>query len=62
MLPKLVNDVPRGRQWVYEVKLDGFRGTLYVEAGHGRFLSKTKKPLRRFDELANAIAKEFPAP
>ncbi len=42
------------------MKLDGFRGTLYVEAGRGRFLSKTKKPLRRFDELANAIAKELP--
>jgi bifunctional non-homologous end joining protein LigD len=52
--------VPRGRQWVYEVKLDGFRGTLYVEAGRGRFLSKTKKTLRRFDEFANAIAKELP--
>ena len=51
--------MPRGRQWVYEVKLDGFRGTLYVEAGRGRFLSKTKKPLRRFDELANTIAKEL---
>ncbi|HYI12367.1 MAG TPA: hypothetical protein VEK57_25155 [Thermoanaerobaculia bacterium] len=61
VLPKLVNDVPRGRPWVYEVKLDGFRGTLYVEARRGRFLSKTKKPLRRFDELAIAIAKELPA-
>jgi bifunctional non-homologous end joining protein LigD len=59
VLPKLVKDVPRGRQWVYEVKLDGFRGTLYVEAGRGRYLSKTKKPMRRFDDLANAIAKEL---
>jgi bifunctional non-homologous end joining protein LigD len=59
VLPKLVKDVPRGDQWVYEVKLDGFRGTLYVDAGRGRFLSKTKKPMRRFDDLANAIAKEF---
>jgi bifunctional non-homologous end joining protein LigD len=60
VLPKLVKDVPRGRQWVYELKLDGFRGTLYVDAGRGHFLSKTKKPLRRFDELAKAIAKELP--
>lgn len=59
VLPKLVKDVPRGRAWVYEVKLDGFRGTLYVEAGRGRFLSKTKKTMRRFDDLANAIAKEL---
>ncbi|MDP9176981.1 MAG: hypothetical protein M3O61_04810 [Gemmatimonadota bacterium] len=59
VLPKLVKDVPRGDQWVYEVKLDGFRGTLYVEAGRGRFLSKTKKTMRRFDDLANAIVKEL---
>jgi bifunctional non-homologous end joining protein LigD len=59
VLPKLVKDVPRGRQWVYELKLDGFRGTLYVDAGRGHFLSKTKKRMRRFDELANAIAKEL---
>ena len=59
VLPKLVNDVSRGRAWVYEVKLDGFRGTLYVENGRGRFSSKTKKAMRRFDELAKTIAKEF---
>ncbi|HYK03196.1 MAG TPA: hypothetical protein VE974_15660 [Thermoanaerobaculia bacterium] len=59
VVPKLVKDVPRGRAWVYEVKLDGFRGTLYVEDGRGRFSSKTKKTMRRFDELANAIAKEL---
>jgi len=59
ILPKLVKDVPRGDQWVYEVKLDGFRGTLYVEDERGRFLSKTKKRMRRFDDLANAIAKEL---
>ena len=59
VLPKLVKDVPRGRAWVYEVKLDGFRGTLYVEAGRGRFLSKTKKTMRHFDDMANAIANEL---
>jgi hypothetical protein len=28
------------------LKLDGFRGTLYVEGHRGRFLTKTKKPMR----------------
>lgn len=59
ILPKLVRDMPRGQDWLYELKLDGFRGTLYVEDLRGRFLSKTKKPMRRFDSLAKAIAKEF---
>ncbi len=53
VLPKLVKDAPRGRAWVYEVKLDGFRGTLHVEAGRGRFLSKTKKWM----VLEGAVAK-----
>ena len=60
ILPKLVRDVPRGGDWLYELKLDGFRGTLYAEGDRGRFLSKTKKPMRRFDSLANAIARELP--
>jgi bifunctional non-homologous end joining protein LigD len=60
ILPKLVRDLPRGRDWLYELKLDGFRGTLYVEGQRGRFLSKTKKPMRRFVALANAIARELP--
>jgi hypothetical protein len=42
------------------LKLDEFRGTLYVEGHRGRFLSKTKKPMRCFDPLANAIAQELP--
>jgi bifunctional non-homologous end joining protein LigD len=61
ILPKLVRDVPRGRDWLYELKLDGFRGTLYVEQQRGRFLSKTKKRMKRFDALANAIARELGA-
>lgn len=59
ILPKLVREVPRSREWLYELKLDGFRGTLYVEGQRGRFLSKTKKPMRRFEALANAIASEL---
>ncbi|MBV8546963.1 MAG: hypothetical protein JO093_18820 [Acidobacteria bacterium] len=49
ILPQLVKQLPRGPQWVYELKFDGFRGTLYVEGSRGRFLSKAMKPLRRFD-------------
>ncbi len=60
ILPKVVRDLPRGRDWLYELKLDGFRGTLYVEGHRGRFLSKTKKTMRRFDALANAMARELP--
>ena len=58
--PVLAREVPRGREWLYEAKLDGFRGVLYVDRGRGRFSSKNKKPLKRFDELADALARLLP--
>jgi bifunctional non-homologous end joining protein LigD len=56
ILPALAKFVPVGREWVYEPKLDGFRGTLYVEGGRGTFRSKTKKVMARFKDLASALA------
>jgi bifunctional non-homologous end joining protein LigD len=55
--PRLSTTVPRGREWVYELKLDGFRGMLYVEDGRGRFLSKTMRPMPRFRDLAGRLAR-----
>lgn len=52
--------VPLGRDWVYELKLDGFRGVLSIENGRGRFTSKTGKPMPRFQPLADAIARALP--
>lgn len=57
--PKLSRTVPRGREWLYELKLDGFRGTLYLENGTGRFSSKTKRDMPRFRDLAGALAREL---
>ncbi len=58
--PLLAREIPRGREWTYEAKLDGFRGVLYIDRGRGRFSSKNKKPLERFDDLANALARVLP--
>ncbi|HEX9985242.1 MAG TPA: hypothetical protein VGF69_18435 [Thermoanaerobaculia bacterium] len=55
--PVLARVVPRGREWVYEPKLDGFRGMLYVEKGRGRFYSKTRNSMARFRDLAEALAR-----
>ena len=57
--PERTRAVPCGREWLYEVKLDGFRGMLYVEQGRGRFLSKTSRWMPRFDDLANALARRL---
>ncbi len=52
--------VPVGPAWIYELKLDGFRGVLSVEDGRGSFTSKTSKPMPRFSELAGALARALP--
>ena len=49
--------VPVGREWLYELKLDGFRGVLTVQKTKGRFTSKTGKPMPRFGALADALAR-----
>ena len=53
--------VPVGKDWLYELKLDGFRGVLTIEDGRGSFTSKTSKPMPRFRELAEALARVLPA-
>jgi bifunctional non-homologous end joining protein LigD len=55
--PVRVKSVPVGREWVYELKLDGFRGVLTIEDGRGRFTSKTSRPMPRFQELADGLAR-----
>ena len=61
ILPLLSRDLPRGAGWRYELKLDGFRGTLYVEQKRAWFRSKKGHGLRRFDELARRVAGELGA-
>lgn len=55
--PVLSKIVPVGREWLYEPKLDGFRGTLYLEGKRGFFRSKTKKRMARFGDLAENLAR-----
>lgn len=60
IVPVLGRDIPRGREWRYELKFDGFRGTLYVEAGKAFFRSKTKRVMRGFQSLADDLASNLP--
>jgi len=48
--------VPVGPQWIYEVKLDGFRGMLRIQDGRAQFTSKTSKLMRRFEPLATSLS------
>lgn len=57
--PSLSKVVPLGREWVYELKLDGFRGVLHVEDGRGYFTSKNNRVMRRFESLADTLARSL---
>ena len=52
--------VPVGAAWLYELKLDGFRGVLSLQDGQGSFVSKNTKPMPRFRELADSVARALP--
>jgi ATP-dependent DNA ligase len=56
MLARLESSLPRGAEWRYEPKLDGFRGLLWRSAnGHVRLLSRNLKDLApSFPELVRA--------
>ena len=49
--------VPIGPEWIYELKLDGFRGMLEIQGSKGHFKSKSSKPMPRFEGLATALAR-----
>lgn len=59
VLPVLSRELPRGRAWRYELKLDGFRGMLYVDGDAASFRSKTMRPMPRFAGLAARVAAEL---
>jgi bifunctional non-homologous end joining protein LigD len=42
--------------WVFEPKLDGFRGIAYVAGGKGELLSRHGNRMRRFAQLAHGVA------
>ena len=61
LIPIRCKEVPVGREWVYELKLDGFRGMLRIDDGRAQFTSKKSKPMPRFDDLALALSRTLAA-
>jgi len=50
--------VPVGKPWIYELKLDGFRGVLNIEDRRPWFTSKNANRMPRFQPLADALARQ----
>jgi ATP-dependent DNA ligase len=53
-----VDKLPEGRQWLYEIKLDGYRLEVVKNAGQVTLYSRRRNVLnRKFPYIAEALAK-----
>jgi len=57
MLATLVDEVPRGKEWLFEVKWDGYRALVYLSGGDVKLLSRKGND---FTERFANVAKELP--
>jgi bifunctional non-homologous end joining protein LigD len=63
MLATLAEDVPRGDNWLFEVKWDGYRALAYVRGGEVKLVSRNGNELtQRFSAIARAIAQAVKTP
>jgi bifunctional non-homologous end joining protein LigD len=63
MLATMTAELPRGGDWVYEVKWDGYRALGYVRSGEARLVSRNGNDLTaRFSDVAKALAKAARSP
>jgi bifunctional non-homologous end joining protein LigD len=54
---KLVDQLPSGKEWLYELKLNGYRALAITVKGRVQLISRNQKDLTRAcPEIVNAIA------
>lgn len=57
MLATLMDDLPRGKDWIFEPKLDGIRALVYVSRGGVKLYSRNRKPLdSAYPELVESLS------
>jgi bifunctional non-homologous end joining protein LigD len=63
MLATLEQEVPSGKDWLFEVKWDGYRALAYVRGGEATLVSRNGNDLTaRFPAIAKAIAGTLKTP
>ena len=63
MLATLSENVPNGKGWTFEVKLDGYRALAYLRGSEARLVSRNGKDLtERFDNVARALSSAIKTP
>ncbi len=56
MLPTLVSEIPRGSDWMYEVKYDGFRALIYIDEKNVTIMSRNQNVLNeQFPEIVDGL-------
>ena len=61
MLAKSVSDLPRGEEWIFEPKWDGFRALVFRDGDEILIQSRDEKPLGRyFPEVEVALKAQLP--
>lgn len=57
-LAKITESVPKGKNWLFEVKYDGYRAVAYVSGGQCRILSRNGKDFSsKFKDIALSLCK-----
>ena len=46
-------------QFIYELKVDGFRALAHIDSGKGQLISRNGNTFRGFADLADSIAKHL---
>jgi bifunctional non-homologous end joining protein LigD len=63
MLATLVAELPRGEEWLFEPKWDGYRAIAYVRGGDVELRSRRQNALtERFEQIARAIPRAVRTP
>jgi DNA ligase D-like protein (predicted ligase) len=58
MLPSLVTEIPKGDDWLYEVKYDGFRAMVYLFENEINIISRNQNSLNeQFPEVIEGFAR-----
>src|SRR5207237_568822 len=63
MLATLASELPKGKDWRYEVKWDGYRALAYVRGGECELVSRNGNLLTpRFSQVAQAVPRALRTP
>ena len=57
MLAQLTNEIPKGKDWLFEIKYDGYRILSFVENGKAKLYSRNNNDYsEKFKEIARSLA------